>query len=296
MRICFTRCANLFFLFLFLILSATSCEKFTGSQHIPAYITIDSCGLTTNLSTQGSASASIVDAWVYVDDQQIGVFQLPARIPVLMEGIHAVSILPGIKVNGIAATRMSYPFFTPYEADIQLRELDTAALGVLQTTYLPTTDFLMIEAFEGIYIALDTTPRSSVAIVLTSPGSPMTIEGNHSGLIALDTAATLFECVNDRDFIIPFAPVFLEMNFWADNAFQVGVFLYGTTLIQQVPILNLNHTDGIWKKIYVDLTSTLNAFPGMQKFRIFFLARKETQLIQGQIILDNLKIITRSTK
>jgi len=282
-----------FFPAVFLVITISSCEKFTGDQTVPAYITIDSIYLTTSISTQGSASASIVDAWVYVDDHEIGAFQLPARIPVLMNGSHTVTVFAGIKINGIATTRMSYPFYNSCEKVVELAGLDTIALGRLNTTYLPTTEFQLIEAFEGISIALDTTPRSSVAIALTAEGSPLTFEGKHSGLITLDTAATLFECVNDHDFEIPYAPVFLEMNFNTSNVFQVGVFLYGPTLIQQVPVLYLNHTNGIWKKIYVNLTTALNSYPGMQNYRIYFLAYKETSVDQAQILLDNIKVVSR---
>ncbi|MBN1198247.1 MAG: hypothetical protein JXA23_02765, partial [Bacteroidales bacterium] len=135
----------------------SGCEKFKGDQTIPAYITIDSIYLSTSPSIQGSASAAITDAWVFINDVQIGTFQLPARFPVLHQGTQTVKVLPGIKQNGVAATRASYPFFAPVEITVELNELDTAALGVLKTTYISTTVFDMIEGFEGVTLLLDTT-------------------------------------------------------------------------------------------------------------------------------------------
>jgi len=275
-----------------LILS-TSCEKFEGDQAIPAYITIDSIYLTTSLPVQGSASASITDAWLYVNDVQIGTFQLPARIPVLANGTNNVKVLPGIKQNGISTTRASYPFYAPIEQTLDLSEGDTTPVGVIRTNYLPTTVFDMIEGFEGVAIAFDTTKRSEVALTLTPEGSPLTFEGNHSGLIEMNSAGKMFECINDKDFIIPFAPVYLEMNFMTNNTLVVGIFMYGASVIQQVPILYLNPTDGIWKKVYVNLTNSLNAYPGMIQFRVFLSAIQSTSVARAEILFDNVKVVTR---
>ncbi len=274
----------------------TSCEKFKGDQEIPAYVTIDSIYLTTSLSAQGSASASIVDAWVYIDDNLIGAFQLPARFPVLARGTHNLKILPGIKLNGIAATRMIYPFFEPIELSVELTELDTTDIGVQRTNYFSTTTFDLIEGFEGISITFDTTIRSDAALLLTEPGDSLTFEGNHSGMVQMDTVNQFFECINDRDFDIPFAPVFVEMNFRTNNVFVVGIYLYGISTIQQVPVIYLNPTGNEWKKIYINLTNSLNAYPGMQKFRIFISAIQTASEPDALILLDNIKVVTRTSE
>ena len=281
---------------LILITLITSCEKFKGDQTNPAYISIDSIYLKTSSSVQGSSSASIVDAWVYIDNNLIGAFQLPARFPVLNKGTHNLKILPGIKLNGIAATRTIYPFFTPIEMEVELTEGETTAIGVQMTNYFSSTVFDLIEGFEGISIALDTTNRSEVALMLTGPGDSLTFEGKHSGMVQMDTLNQFFECVNDKDFVIPFAPVFMEMNFRTNNVFVVGIFLYSTTSIQQVPIIYLNPTNYTWKKIYINLTNSLNAYPGMQKFRIFISAIQTSSETDALILFDNIKVVTRPSQ
>ncbi|NQV02329.1 MAG: hypothetical protein HQ542_06775 [Bacteroidia bacterium] len=290
------RRSTIYLFIAFTLVLITSCEKFKGDQTIPAYIKIDSIYLTTSTSTQGSASASIVDAWVYIDDNLIGAFQLPATFPVLAKGTHDLKILPGVKLNGIAATRMIYPFFAPIEQSIELTEGDTTVIGVQKTSYISTTIFDLIEGFEGLSITLDTTLRSEVALFLTEPGDTLTFEGNHSGMVRMDTVNQFFECVNDMDFVIPFAPVFMEMNFRTNNVFVVGIFLYGLTAIQQVPVIYLNPTDNKWKKIYINLTNSLNAYPGMQKFRIFISAIQESSVSEALILFDNIKVVTRKSE
>ncbi|MBN1199315.1 MAG: hypothetical protein JXA23_08185 [Bacteroidales bacterium] len=271
-----------------------SCEKFKGDQEIPAYITIDSLYLSTT-SNQGSASANIVDAWVYLDDNLVGAFQLPARFPVLALGTHDLKILPGIKINGIAATRMAYPFFAPVELSVDLAELDTSSVGIQKTTYLSSTVFDLIEGFEGITIAFDTTKRSEAALLLTGPGDSLTFEGNHSGMVSMDTVNQFFECINDKDFDIPYAPVFLEMNFRTNNVFVVGVYLYGISAIQQVPIIYLTPTGNEWKKVYINLTNTVNAYTDMQKFRVFISAIQSSASPNALILMDNIKVVTRKS-
>ena len=106
----------------FIFLSLSSCEIYNPSEDEPSYIHIDSISLTTDYTAYGTASHKITDAWVYVDNELIGAFELPANVPVLKSGVHNINIRPGIKLNGIAATRSYYPFFNPciFNSFIQL--------------------------------------------------------------------------------------------------------------------------------------------------------------------------------
>src|ERR1035438_5850904 len=172
-----------------------SCEKFSDGQSVPAYLKIDSIYLVIKSSTQGSSSQNITDAWVYVDEELLGTFQMPANLPVLKTGKHTVTIFAGIKKNGIAATRGAYPFYAPITMQVNFKPDSASSLGVLSTTYLSTTNFLWMEDFEDAGFTLDTTTRSSFAIKKTPEGSPLTFEGVHSGIITMDTISKQFECV-----------------------------------------------------------------------------------------------------
>ncbi|NTV84545.1 MAG: hypothetical protein HGA23_09650, partial [Bacteroidales bacterium] len=70
------------------ILMISGCDKFEGGQTVPSYLKIDSIGFVTDNDLQGTNSQKITDVWVYVDDDLIGGFEMPATIPVLAEGIH----------------------------------------------------------------------------------------------------------------------------------------------------------------------------------------------------------------
>lgn len=111
-----------FFLFL-LEFFVWGCSKSKIEADIPAYLSIDSVFVNTNYQTQGSASHKITDIWVYLNDDFIGAFELPVKIPILKQGNHKITIKAGIKVNGIANTRTAYPFYTEYSQYIDLEKI-----------------------------------------------------------------------------------------------------------------------------------------------------------------------------
>jgi hypothetical protein len=285
---------HLFFCVSFLLLLlASSCEKFSGDQTIPAYLSVDSIYLTTSYEAQGTNSHKITDAWVEIDDELIGAFELPARFPVLKSGKHNVKIYPGIKKNGISTTRCNYSFYSPNSRDVTLTPDSTTKIGVLKTTYQSTTLFPWKEDFDQAGLLLDTVNGSSAYIQRTETGSSLTFEGNHSGLIALDSLHDYFEAQSHDKYSIPNAPVFLEMNFNTSNTLVIGVISYGSASLYETPIMTLNTTGGAWKKIYIDLTTTLNAYTAMSAFRVYIRALKNGGLEQSAIYLDNLKLVTR---
>lgn len=289
------------YIFCFIIpgITALSCEKFKGDQTIPAYLRIDSIYLTTDYATQGTASHHITDAWVYVDDELIGAFELPAKFPVLKTGKHKVKVWPGIKKNGIAATRISYDYYSPIQADMTLTPDSTAVpanttvKGRLKTTYQSYTLFIWKEDFENVSQTLDTTKRSTANIQDTPVGSALTFEGNHSGMVVLDSLHNAFECQTHSEYPIPDSPVYLEMNFNTSFFLTVGVVTYGTTILYQTPVITLVPTNGAWKKIYIDLTSTLNAYSGMSTYRVYLGTTNFQERTKDTIRFDNFKIVNR---
>ncbi|MCX6251250.1 MAG: hypothetical protein NTX61_10925 [Bacteroidetes bacterium] len=280
-------------LFFLSLLSLTSCDKFSGDQTIPAYLKVDSIYLVSKPS-QGTASHNITDAWIYVDDQLIGIFELPARVPVLKQGKHKVRVDAGIKKNGIAATRADYVFYDPVIIEqVNFVPDSTTSLGTLHTIYSTAAQFLGMENFENAGMILDTTPRSLVGINRTAFGSDLTFEGLHSGSIVMDTTTkhNEFECVTQGNYTIPLAPVYLEMNFNTNMAFTIGVVIYVSLSIVQYPVITLNPTNGQWKKIYIELTNSLNTYAGANTFKVYLRAT-DSSVPAAQILIDNIKILT----
>ena len=103
-----------------LIFSSINCSKNLIAD-IPAYIEIKDFNYSDNSEntkpyTLNYHSTKITDAWVTMDGQFLGVFEIPCIIPIhlannLQSSLHSFDIYPGIKVNGISATRAQYPFY-----------------------------------------------------------------------------------------------------------------------------------------------------------------------------------------
>ena len=71
--------------YLFLLLLFFSCEK-VDPNNIPANIKINDITLT------GSSTENITDAWIYINDQLQGVYEIPALFPVLNIGSHKLRV------------------------------------------------------------------------------------------------------------------------------------------------------------------------------------------------------------
>jgi hypothetical protein len=183
----------LLFLSISIILIISSCELYNPSEPIPAYIHIDKINLTTTFSTEGSNSHKITDAWIYIDEQLVGCFELPATFPVLYEGSHQIKIRPGIKVNGIAATRSPYPFYINYDTIVNLQK--GAKLNLTPTVkYRSNMTFNFMEDFENTGTIISKSPTAGVdtSIQRIDVPDPNVFEGNGSGIAYLDKNHTFF--------------------------------------------------------------------------------------------------------
>src|SRR6266481_1051492 len=85
-----------------------SCNIINPAEPIPSYLQVDNITLHTDLSTQGSSSSKISDVWVTVDGLVQGIYELPAKFPLLFDGSHRVQLKGGIILNGISDTRAPY--------------------------------------------------------------------------------------------------------------------------------------------------------------------------------------------
>ena len=56
-------------------------------------------------SLEGELTESITNAKVYVNDDLLGIFEVPFRIPVLKSGSCNVKVYPVVVNNGISATK-----------------------------------------------------------------------------------------------------------------------------------------------------------------------------------------------
>jgi len=245
----------------------SSCVAFEGEQSIPAYIHIDTIRLTTNPAIQGSKNAKIIDAWVYAGDELIGAFELPATFPVLKSGLQSIRVQGGIKMNGIASTRIYYPFYKPYTKEITLTEEETDTLHPV-ITYLDYTVFKWMEDFENGGSSLEATAKSDTMPVVVN-GAGNVCEGSFAGGLFLGDSMQIIECATMEAYTLPTNQVvFLELNYKTNNVLTIGVYGNSPGQTIQTPVIVLNHSAN-WNKVYINLTPTIGSMNHPNNFKLF---------------------------
>ena len=292
-----------YFIFLFglsfSLLLASGCHKMKSAQTIPSYIKIDSVYLDTYYPDQGSASQEISDVWVYVDDQQMGVFQLPALFPILVEGNHHLEIRPGIKLNGISSTRVPYPFYHPIIFENFNFVPDSIMnLGNIKTEYYENTKFAWLEDFEGSFISIKESETSDTTIEQTTPSnSPeafLSDNSSYSGKIVLTQDNPMFWGYSFNAYDLPRdgTPVALELNFKTDTPILVGVLTSLPGDFKWDDLVYLNKSTE-WNKIYINLAPTTSRYPNAYNFKIYFRAIIGSNVDIAKIYIDNIKLLYR---
>jgi len=123
----------------------TSCNP---DEREPAYLIINSVSVSSNPQTQGSNCSNVKDVWVYVDNQYLGTYQLPARIPVLEEGTKNVILRAGILENGISATHSAYPLYKSDTRSINFIPGQETTIDTFNVAYFPALIYTWYEDFE----------------------------------------------------------------------------------------------------------------------------------------------------
>tara|TARA_B100001758_G_scaffold81904_1_gene69619 strand:+ start:21032 stop:21844 length:813 start_codon:yes stop_codon:yes gene_type:complete len=262
---------------LLILLILFSCEK--NDINKPSYISIENIYLDSN------ETYNITDAWIYIDDNLQGVYELPAHFPILTSGTHKLRVKAGIKKNGIASSRIAYPFYSSYIIDEYNFDSRSNIQVKPAVELLYSNDSIFIEDFDGSGLSLET-DSSTFYIDNLSP-----IDGNY-GIINLVDSVFLSEITTTKLENLPQqgAHVFLELDYKSDIDFLIGVYVNFTVGVAKKE-LQLIYSKEEWNKIYIDLTQTISEGLGAESFKIFIGANKGSTLETKKIYLDNLKIV-----
>ena len=278
------------------ILYFASCVKNMDEAYIPSYISIDKIAVLTN-GEQGSSSSYITDAWVYVDGKDMGAYQLPTKIPILTQGKHTIKVAPGIKLNGVSETRVPYPMVEPDIMEVDLIKDSVRPLTV-NCQYFSTSKFALIEDYESINLAFEPTQNNTAEWRNSDKGSDPAsyiFEGNHSGLGVLDEDNNRLQLLTKQMFEqLPKkgTPVFIELNFKCNTTIVLSLMSYKLGIGESTDVINLNPTDE-WKKIYVNLTSTLSYDVNNYQYKFLISAYHNHNVDESIVLIDNFKIVYR---
>lgn len=276
-------------LFIF-VMFFSSCDIINPKEEIPSFIKIDSFTLTTNYLAEGSNSHKITDVWINIDDNLQGIYELPVNFPILASGNHKITVRPGIRVNGISASREIVPYFDHYILEANLNIGDTLVINP-ETKYKSSTVFHWLEDFESAGNSMMLTNNANVGF---EPVSDNIFQGYGSMMAKITNTGDIFECMSIDSFFLPAnaTPVFLEMDYNINSTLVVGIIINKTTSTIKKSVIYLNPTTG-WNKIYIELTDylTSNYDNTVMHYRIFFGAIKNDGVEDVKLYLDNIKLI-----
>lgn len=297
MRVCLRAAFRMSLLAFVISLFISGCYKFEGEQTVPSYLSIDTIRFSTDYATQGSNTHNISDAWVYVNGQLIGAFELPATFPVLARGKQRLEIRPGIKLNGIAATRVPYPFMKPIVLENFSFYEDSIVSINPQTTYYENLRFAWKEDFERTSLSLEKTNQSDTTIFRTEPANNpeawLSVNSAHSGLVHLEGNRKFFRIMSFQGYDLPGngSPVFLELDYKCDKSFGVGLLVRINNTIETFPLLVVNKSPA-WKKIYINLTPVVSTYNTAEYFKVYFESELGSEA-NARFYFDNIKLIHR---
>lgn len=279
-------------LFLFLLLGTQGCRYlYEPDAGMPAYIFVPGVTVSTEYAVEGSASHNVQDVWVYIDDQVQGIYQLPARIPILKAGQVNMRLNGGILLNGVSNTRAAYPHYAGFDTLINLVPGETDTI-VPALRYNTAIEFVWKEDFELQGFTLRRNPQSDTTLIRTTD-SAYVFEGNNSLLAFVDTDRPFFICETNSAFslIRDGSNQFIELNYRNNVPLSVGYIAYapdGSNFEQPIVVLNPSDT---WKKQYINLTPFIGGNSGYSYRIILAAIYNRTDNQTGQIQIDNLKLI-----
>ena len=288
----------LFFLPGFLTLQFSACNLINPEEQIPAYIYVEPFTLQANPDIEvGSLDHKISHVFAYVGNAYLGVYSLPALIPVLQEGEQPLILDAAIRDNGVSTTIQIYPFYERYEHTI---DLQPARIDTIQpvTRYRSNTHVHFIEDFEA-GTPIFSEDRDGNDQTFMDVTTEEVYEGNRSGIVRLDTLNVFFDVGTDRANLYPLVDggrIYLEVNYKTDID-----LIFGLAEIDNAGNALSNYEYGLlardtWNKVYFNLTElvlTTNA-DGYQVLLTGGLpiVNGKFALSQANVYLDNIKLIS----
>lgn len=272
------------------IIGISSCSLFDNEDPIPAYLILDNPSLST-LAEQGANTHNITDVWVFDDQELLGIFPLPAKVPIIADGNeHTVTIFAGVRNNGVQSNSLRYPFMKPVVATVNLVAQEEKVIP-LNFTYAAETKFDLVEDFEGPHeFVTDPAPIDGEVIEITSEEVK---SGNGAGHVLMAADTSRFERTT-----LGYYPrsqnagifTFVELDYKSDVPFLVGY------IIQTDQVVNKNYTvlvkpSDTWKKIYIDLSTPIGASNVVSYTMTLASSVTSSDSLPANIYFDNIKLL-----
>lgn len=283
------------FTILFLGFFLTTCGKDIPP---PSYLHIDKFILEHNIDVNmGELTHSFDDVWVYIDNQNYGVFPVPCVIPINIEGVHNLTLMAGVRANGRSGMKRRYPLVEYHIQTVDFKRLDTVYIQP-KTKYYSTTQ-VWYEDFEDASVQLQSTALSSVNLIKSNdPNILEARNGNYFGYVELNANQMIWDVTTNSNWNLSVTqPAYLEIDYYSKtNPIQTGLRSQGNT------IQNLNHvliapnrqTEVGWRKMYIELNSVVGRVGSAgNTFNLLLSSLNAHPDSTSFVAIDNIKLVYR---
>ena len=282
---------------IFSIIALSSCQLFDREEDTPSFIYIDKIDVQPNgTGNEGPVTSNINDAWVFLNDNNMGNWELPAKVPLYSSGEQNIKIIAGIRINGLEEFRAQYPFLGFHEEEMYLVPGDIININPV-TKYYESTNFVWKENFENVGISIDSVAGSRTTMKLTSSSSQV-IEGVTSGIISLHDTTDYYKGISSEIFELPTAsqPVYLELDYKTDMDFIVFLVSHNPNRKLETSVIGLKPTvddngNLVQNKVYIDLSFDVSTNYLASGYQIGFSMNLPKGSSSATFIVDNIKLV-----
>lgn len=276
------------YVFMLFLLMLAGCQLNDNDRPVPSYIYVSDPVMLAPGTINTPDSHKITDVWVIADGQLLGIFPLPAYIPLEVTGNETqVEIRGGIRNNGMNENSVEYAFFEPVFYTYTAQPLDTVSVPLV-FRYKDNIKMPVNESFEGnVRFNTNLNPNNPVNIIISTDDFST---GSRSGLIELTPENNFIELASNdgvRKESHSRGRSFVEFDYKGDDEIAVGVAkLWNGNLDVQYVLFVPGKKD--WNRIYVDITNVVSP----HDFDIYYIVLGVTKLTNSAVsrtYIDNVR-------
>lgn len=267
---------------------------------IPARIQLDSVELDID-PVNGNKIHQITGVQVFANQELIGNFELPCKIPIDKLGKVQIDIFPLVFVNGSSTNLTLYGPLNGYRDTLNLTAATTIAV-IPKFKHRTTAVFKWLEDFEdnnSTLVPISPSPFAGDTVGIVR--RPFDLNGKfvsesmvYRFCFENTDTAKFFDAGSFLEFSdLPNngSPVFFEFDIKTDLPVQLALKRRSPSATDLVPYMLINPTEGKWKRFYVNLFFELTNQPAGTSVRIFFDVNKPANSVANrEILFDNLRL------
>lgn len=282
------------YIFLFItFLFIEACTFTDNVDRTASFMEINTIDVVAANSSQGVVTHDITDVWISVDGDLLGVFPLPAVIPLLASSDStSIQVTAGIRNNGAINNPIIYPFLRPITYTEKLVPGETISRSPT-FTYFENLEIPILETFEnGTIFTVDLDEDFDTGIEITDE---CVRSGLNAAVLKMDLTNPAIGISSDIGFdpsLIDADIAFLEMDYKNDINFFVGIIREENGNVFPEFKIELRPQED-WNKIYLDFSNEL-APASLLSYRVIIVSEIiENEQDSASIFIDNLRLIHR---